>query len=528
MRDMKKKAVLTGTATLLLSTVLVKIIGAFFKIPLARLLGTLGFGYFSSAYDFFLPVYTLSMSGFPVALAKLISQKNSSGKKEEVGEIFFSARRFLTVFGAVCSVVMLLLSPLVSKLISSDESWLSLVAIAPAFFFSGIISSYRGCFEGNNDMLPTAVSDLISALSKLILGYVFAVAAVLLFKNSAFGAAAAIFGITLGTAFSALYLKLRFKKEKIDLKKSKRYDFRFFFKLTLPFMLSALSVNAVNFVDALFLKNSLGYFFQNNIDKAIEIYPFLNTLGVEIGDLPSFFYGVRSEAYTLFNLIPTLSTAVYVSSVPKLSEEFAKADGNRFSLRCENVLKTVNLIVLPVGIGMSFVAKPIMMLLYDSIEAANIGGNLLSVLGVSAVFAGISIVLCGILQSQNRAKVAAFNIVIGVAIKVLITVFFTLIPEININASSLGTLFCFMYICVANFLLIRKSGINIRLEKVFFKPAVAALLCGVSAKIICGFSQNSLLTLLSIASAGMIYVLLLFVTRAVTSKEISEIIGKVV
>ena len=203
----------SGALILLVSAVVVKIIGAFFKIPLSNLLGDTGFGQFSSAYDLFTPFYVMAMSGMPVALSRLISNAAQNERYGEVTLLKKLGRGILLkggIFSLVCFIVLI---PILSKAIGDfGNTVYGLFAVAPSILMFFIMSYYRGIYEGLESMTPTAISDLIEAAGKLILGYGFAYITLKLTQNTAFAAAAALLGITVGVAAAMLYLKLKYKK----------------------------------------------------------------------------------------------------------------------------------------------------------------------------------------------------------------------------------------------------------------------------------------------------------------------------
>ena len=214
-RVIKEQSLTQGAAVLLLSTVLVKLIGAFFKIPLSSdiCLGDLGFGYFSFAYDIYTPVYTLALSGIPVAISKIISGFSLSEKADEADTALKIFKRVLLISGIAGFLLILILTkPLVFVTDKTGKTAYSMLAMAPAVIFCCLSSVYRGYYEGCRNMTPTAVSNVIEALSKVLLGLTAAFVTVKLTGNAALGAAAAMAGISAGTVLSYLYLRFSFSK----------------------------------------------------------------------------------------------------------------------------------------------------------------------------------------------------------------------------------------------------------------------------------------------------------------------------
>ena len=160
-----------GAIILLCSTMLVKVIGAIFKIPLSNLLGDLGFGYFSSAYDLFTPIYTLAMAGLPIAVSRIVAEHITNKRFNDVHRTLSVTKKLFFISGLTGFILMLaLIYPFVRITDRTGQTIYSLFAIAPSLFFCCVMSTYRGYYEGLRNMYPTAASDVIEALGKLILG----------------------------------------------------------------------------------------------------------------------------------------------------------------------------------------------------------------------------------------------------------------------------------------------------------------------------------------------------------------------
>ena len=211
-----KKVFFSGVLLLSVSTVLVKIIGLIYKIPMLSYLGSEGMGYFHSAYEIYAVFCIIATAGLPVALSVLISSALAEKKDREVERIWQVSLMLFVIIGLMGSLLMWGLARPICRLIKSQNALGCIISIAPTLFFVCVSSAIRGYFQGYQKMLPTAVSQLIEALGKLIFGLVFAHIAL---KNGAsvpIIAAAAGWGVTAGTVISTLYLtfeKVRFQKK---------------------------------------------------------------------------------------------------------------------------------------------------------------------------------------------------------------------------------------------------------------------------------------------------------------------------
>ena len=218
----------SGVLILTLSNIIVKVTGMLFRIPLNRIMDLDGLGYYSAASRIYTLFYTVSTVGLPIAVSRMVSEDRALGKKKETKAIINSALKLFTLIGLAGTLLMVVLPKgLVAFLkfafdydLQMDNTFLSVYAISPALFFICICSALRGYFQGFQYMVPTAVSEVIESLAKLILGIIFAKYAIKMGYPTPTVAAYAIFGVTVGVALGALYTVLRklfFKPDKFDL-----------------------------------------------------------------------------------------------------------------------------------------------------------------------------------------------------------------------------------------------------------------------------------------------------------------------
>ena len=205
-----KRSVLGGVAVLTLSSLLVKVIGVFYKIPLTYLLGDEGMGYFNSAYTIYAWLYMISTAGLPIGVSILISEADAIADAGRVKRVTRIAAILLLTIGSMTTAVMLLFSRSIAALLGSPDAAFCMIAIAPTLFLICVSSLFRGYFQGFQCMVPTAVSQLLEAIGKLALGLVFARMAQEKGLALPTVCAFAILGVTVGTAISTLYLSIRF------------------------------------------------------------------------------------------------------------------------------------------------------------------------------------------------------------------------------------------------------------------------------------------------------------------------------
>lgn len=522
---------------LLLSAVIVKIIGALFKIPLSSnyFLGDLGFGYFSCAYDFFTPLYTLSISGFPVAISKIIAEYVAKKDFEKVKNVFVFFRKSLLILGVLLSLfIALLMVPLFKIYVGSGLDLYSFSAIIPAIIFCFIASVYRGYFEGFGNMIPAAISNIIEALCKLVLGLLFAFIVLKISSNFALAAAAALFGITLGNIFSVFYLNYVYKCNVCYTNKTKTEKFdnsnviigKNIIFIAIPIVLASLSVNIVTLIDAITVRFQLteviktqNNIFYNMFSPLLLEYNSITKETILIESLPTLLYGIRSKAYTLYNLVPTLTVTIGISAVPVLTSKYFTKEDEALRKEINSSIKISCLISAPIAFGFVFIGKNIFTLLYSKSLSSMLGGKILSLYGIAAFFASISVVLICILQAVNKQKNALVNVCIGIFVKVILNFLLTSVPVINIYGCVLSTVFAFITVFLLNlFYLI--SVIKIDIKNSLVKPSIASLFCGITALLITKTGESRFITILSIFLGGIVYFIALYFLKALKSEDI--------
>ena len=456
----KRRSMQYGTAVLLISAVIVKIIGALFKIPLssAHCLGDEGFGFFSSAYDLFSPLYSLAMAGLPVATARTVSEHTAAGRYRDARLSYRLSRKFFLIAGIMGTAVFAaLVIPFVRLTDATGKTAPALFAVAPAVLFSCILSAERGYYEGLNNMLPTAVSELTEALCKLILGLGAAFITVRLTGSTVWGAAAAMAGITVGTLFAFLYTRIyaKLKGDGITAEmlenspepQSGADTFKKMILLTLPIALTSLTVNIPPMIDAFTVKSGLERLINGGTDlRGIYRSVFENGDIPDLSAFPVLLYGIRGKAYTVFNLVPAFTSVIGVGAVPAIAAAAARGNTAELKKNINTVLKTAALISLPAACGLIAIGGRITDFLYDTEASAVIGGEMLTLYGLAALFAGFLVPLGGILQAVDRQNAVLLNTAVGTAVKLIVNIIAVSVPKINVMGSALGTVLCFFVI----------------------------------------------------------------------------------
>ncbi len=499
-----------GAIILLAANILVKVIGAVFKIPLTYILGEEGMGYFSTAYQVYTWMFIVATAGIPVAISKMISESYTKNRIFEVKNIFSVSIKLLASIGIIGFCVLFFGADFfASVLLKNPGAAPGIKAIAPAMLFVSLMSAYRGYFQGHQNMLPTAFSEVSEAIGKLVIG--FGGAYLLVSQGMKMSAAGAVFGVSCGGLMGFAVLYIIYKRDKNKIQKinginreseSDKAILKTLVKIAIPITIGASVFSLTSLIDTAMIMRRLqaGGFAQKEANALWGSY--------------------SGYAFPLFNLPPTLINAITVSIVPAIASAYALGNIKEASHTTSKSLKITVLFALPCAVGMAMLANPILSLVYNNTNAT----STLTILAIAIVFVSLVLVTNAILQSTGNEIIPVINMVIGGIIKVIINYFLVSHPEININGAPIGTTTCYVVILVLNLLAIRlKLKVKLPFAELFIKPLISALAMAVILYITAPIFKASgrlMAALVPIAVGAIVYLFMLILVRAINEDDI--------
>ncbi len=513
---MKKnsQSFLEGAILLTLSTVVVKVIGALFKIPLANILGGVGMSYYVSAYDIFTPIYSMTATGLGVAASRLVAERGALSGAEGGREVLRASRWVFLLLGLGGMGLLLAFAPAFARAINNPGATLAVCAIAPAVVFSCVSAVYRGYFQGMTDMVPTAKSQVLESLVRLTAGTALSYGTTLFLRRRwletgavlgrpfpsleeanlyifRFSAASAIAGVTLSTLAGALYIRGRYRRETRDLPRARgkgrgsgRGLVRQLLGIAVPISLGTLVVNLTSVIDLMSVMNCLKTAIAGDGAAIRAMYQGLIPAAVTDDLLPEYLYGSYSGlAFSLFNLAPAITAALGVSALPAVTRALAGGSRDRLETTVDSVLRVALLAALPAGLGLSVLSGPILRFLFPArlMEAA-IVTPVLRVMGISTILVAVTTPMNSVLQATGHEKLALGLMLTGAAVKLSTNYRLVSRPELNIRGVPYGTLLCYGLILLVSLGFLR-FGAKIRLDfyRTLLKPLFCALLCAGAA-----------------------------------------------
>ena len=224
--------------------------------------------------------------------------------------------------------------------------------------------------------------------------------------------------------------------------------------------------------------------------------------------------------------MPTITSVIGISALPTLTTAWASRSRKAVRLSVESVLRITSIVVFPCGLGMSVLSDGILSLLFHNkpVGAAIAAPNLF-IMGFAAIFAGLCMPITNMLQAVGRQKIPVRNLIVGAFLKIVINFFLVGIPTVNIHGASVGTLVCYIYMFIMNFYALCKyTKLIPNLLRTFLKPLLAGLFCAAAAwaasGLLSGRLPDEVTTVISIAVAGIIYLISLILLRVLTKDDI--------
>ena len=517
-----------GAAILTISMVIVKVFGLLNKIVLVRIftacgvdgMASFGMGLYANAYELFVVIFTVATGGLPIAISRLVSENMTQKRYKDVRQIHRISVPFFTILGLVCFAVVFGASiPYSQFVIKSPYAIYGMMALSPTVFFGCLASAYRGYYEGQRNMTPTAVSEIIEAVVKLVVGSALAWGILawglssnaathsflwMHFQNEdeavhtilALSVAGAIMGISLSSMISWLYYFLKFRiqgdgipkeylENSIDARE-KRETFMTIIKTALPIAGGTLVMSLGSWVDSIIIQNvllSLAHTHGHELQAQYGMFYGPEAFGGRHVTIHTNLWGCYSNALTLMQLVTAVTQVFGSSAMPNVTSAWTKGDKQELRRSINTVLKMTMMFTLPMSFGLCVLAHPVMALVYGgSPEIVQIGGNVLMVMGITTIFTAIITPICSMINGIGKVKVPMILYIICMLVKIGTSWIFVSIPSVNIQGATAGSMVSYALICVIGmFLLIKYSGIVPDFFGTTLKPLIASAACAAAA-----------------------------------------------
>lgn len=520
----KSQNFLVQGSILAAASLISRIIGILYRIPLTDVIGDAGMGYYQSAFEIYSILLIISSYSLPLAVSKLVSAKVANGEYKNAQYIFKHALQFAGCIGLFVGIIDLAGADLFVKFSKYSESALAIKTLAPTLLILSLLGVFRGYFQGLGTMLPTATSNIIEQIVNAIVSIV---AAWILFKvglksgkQLAYGAAGGTIGTGAGALAALIFmLFLYFAYRKIIKKKIKKDKVSDLQPMNNVYKLLIVTILPVIFNTAVYNISGLldGVIFSNiEFKKGVEEMVY------------SGMYGIYSSKYRVLMNVPiAIASALATSIIPTLIASKATNDYKSIKRKTEYSIRFSMIIAIPSAVGLAVFAKPIILLLFGSSTTdINVPVKMMWIGAISIVFYSLSTITNAVLQGIDKMKIPVIHAGISVGAHIVLLVVMLLVFNMSINAVVIADAFFALLICILNSVALKKY-IRYKQEyiKTFILPGIAAILMGVVSHYtytgVHKITQSNLIGLgIAIIFAVLIYILLLLALKVVTENEL--------
>ncbi len=440
-----KNGIINGAVILGIGAFIAKFLGALYRIPLTNRLGGYGLG----LYQMVFPVYTLlldfSGAGVPNALSRIISKE----KSELVAKrMLKNSVKLFAIFGLIATLFMAVFCSTLARFQGNVEARTAYLCLAPAIFFVSIISCFRGYFQGNMNMRPTAISQILEQVFKLLLGVFFIN---LFYPNVPLCVSGATLAITFSEIIALLYLVVSYKfynkKNKLEVQTAGNFisDAKVIIKTTIPITLVGIIIPFSQVVDSFLTINILSRYLKN----ATVLFGLLSGVVMTVINLPvSVCYGLSTVA------VPTVSSCESQLEIDKNSKK---------------ILSLTFLITLPCVLFLLLFSPFTINLLFSGLPIGEkqIAVNLLRLCSPIVILLSVVQASNAVLIGKGKLYTPVLTLTFGVIVKVILNLVLLNKRELNIYGGAIAIIACYFSVCLINLILIFRKRVKNESRKNF-------------------------------------------------------------
>jgi O-antigen/teichoic acid export membrane protein len=517
-------SLLKGAAILGIAAIVSKLLGTMQKIPLQNIAGDEVFGIYNAVYPLYILILTLATAGLPIAISKFVAERTILGQYSEAKRVLRLATWVLFILGILFFGLLYYGANWFAWLIGIESSAIAIRSISFALLLVPFIAGLRGYFQGLQNMVPTAMSQMIEQLFRVIM----MVGLLLYFTRLGYDkgtiAAGATFGSVAGAVAGGLVMLYYWRREgKIDvvlnvipqIRETAASIIQQFLRYALPICLGSIVLPILTLVDTFTMPRLLK---SDGLSESSAMHLF----------------GIYNHGLPLVQLVAMIATSMSVALVPSIAEAKFQKHDHAIRNRTEQALRMTWLIGLAASFGLATAALPINVMFYKSAE----GWQVISILAFTTVLSSINIVSGSILQGLGAVMAPVRNLLIAALLKVILNL--VLLPIYGIRGAAIAAVIAFGAACFLNLWDLRRitqTGLAFAHLK---RPLVAiVVMCVVLwgsieglewlfAHILVDLSYRiteSLVVLISILLAAFSYFALLLRIGAVTKQDLLLIPG---
>ena len=478
----KQKTLVGGVSILGVAGIICKIVGVLYRIPLAHLIGPEGMGVYHKVYPAYNLLLTVSSAGIPVAISRMVAHYVTREDPKSARRIFKIAMQLLLALGLITTLLMLVFSGRLAAWQGTQDTRAGYIAIAPSLFFVCVMSAYRGFLQGQRNMTPTAVSQLIEQIGRVFIALPLSWLGMGR-GGVALGAAGALLGGTIAEGAALLYMMLQHRRASRALdglpqrpdadSLSDRFIMSRLIRVAIPITLGACIVPLAGFIDSIMLTQ------------------LMEEAGMAKDDALVRYGAYAGPVLTLINVPTALAMAMSTNLVPDIAAGLAKGEAEFVKKEAGLGLRMAAVIGFPCSIGMSLLAQPILYLCYrGSYTAAqlDVAAELLRISSLTIVLFTMVQATSGILQGAGRQRIPMYTLLVGVVLKIALNYTLVRVPGVDIHGAPWASLLCYTASMIPNLYFVCKhTGYRFQMMEVVAKPLLSALIMGAAVYLLWRF-----------------------------------------
>ena len=478
----KKQNFLQGAALLAISTAIVKVIGAFYKLPLNMAIGAEGYSYFTTAYDIYAVLLLISTAGLPVAVSRMVSEASTLEQYNRLRKIFRTSVTIFAILGAISSVLMIGGAKQLANVMNQPDAWLSIACLGPCGILMCLTSAYRGYFNGLSNMIPTSVSQVIEALAKLVIGLALAFFLRARTGNVAYAAAGAIIGVTIGSVLSLVYVWVKFRKSfrvipvSGEASGSTGSTAKQLLAIAIPITIGSAGLQLLTVVES--------GLYMDRLVALIESGRYMSHMIAQAGSAQkaaATLNGLFKMTQTIFNMPCAFIIPITISILPAVTSFLTLGDHQGVRDSEESAARITGLLSLPCAVGLAVLARPIMALLggYEG-EQLELSATYMAIQGVTVFLYAIIQYTNALLQAHGYVNVPVVNMLSTGVMRLILVFILVGNPAIGLTGAPIGAFIAYALTAILNLIAIEKKvEQKPKLLQNLLRPGIPALVMGV-------------------------------------------------
>lgn len=516
------------------ASIVSRIIGLLYRLPMTDIIGDTGNNYYSCAFEIYNIMLIISSYSLPLAVSKLVSARMAKGQRKQAYQVFKGALLFAVLAGTAVALIVYFGAEMFTDMLQTPLSVFALRILAPVLVVVAVLGVLRGFFQGLGNMIPSAVSQIIEQIVNAIVSiwaayvlyqYGTKIGAVLGNPDkyaAAYGAAGGTLGTNLGAVSALVFMLFVFYAYMRNFKKKMRrernvevdsfaYTMKILVITIIPVLLSTTIYNISGILDQGIFKNIATL--QGYASEEIDVW-----------------WGVFSGKYkVLINVPISIASAMAASSVPSLSAAYAEGNKELVNSQINAAIRFIVVIAMPCCVGLAVLAKPIFSLLFPgTIATVDSATTMMWVGAIAVVFYSLSTLTNGLLQGVDRMKIPVKNAAVALVAHLLLLVVLMMFFRLNIYAVVIANVFFAFLMCLLNSIALQRHvGYKQEFIKTFVIPAISAGIMGVIAYGAYTLSymvikSNLFCLIFAILLAVVVYFVTLLLLNGLTEDEIRK------